>query len=92
MYFFPSHYTTQATPNHTSYVVLFKYNGSSQLALPPSLRKLLQPNTPPTPKQDVKAENKANEGQVDQPSSEPVKVQENRDSVIQQVYDLYKLM
>ncbi len=33
----------QYTPNHTSYIVLFKYSGGGQLNLPASLKSLLAP-------------------------------------------------
>ena len=44
----------KASPSHTSYVVLFKYSGSGQLFLPPSLKKLIQPRQPkPLPQETV---------------------------------------
>ena len=37
---------SQATPGHTSYVVLFKYWGGGTLVVPPSLKKLFSIQLP----------------------------------------------
>ena len=59
MFMFPN----KAISNHTSYIVLFKYNGAGQLVLPPSLKKLLHPKeSKPLPQAE-----KENEAEKDKP-------------------------